>query len=509
MVAVRGFRGLIVAAAAAVWVLAASGGPPPARASAPAGPRVSTIDVAVFNCDISDEFGLVKPWMVAHAIRASGAGVVGIEEGGGEIPEIAHDLGWPYFDTRMQIVSRLPLVDPPGGNGVYTYVRLPGGGVAALENVHLPSASYGPQLIKKGDSAAQVIAVERRLRLPAILPSLAAAKTLRAEGIPVFLTGDFNSPSYLDWTKATVGIRPWHPFPLRWPVSVAVVAAGFTDSFRAIHPDPVTDPGLTWPTHRTIPGVERFAHAPQDRIDFVYSDGAHPTASRIIGEPGAADTSATVTPWPSDHRLVVSTFQVTGAVPPTMVTVSTRRLIKGAPLAATFFARPGSARSIVVQRLGSGGGATTVATRGLPAGSGSGSVGFATSGWTAGSYQAVLLGLGGAQLSTYPFWVVPLDAKASIATTQASYVVGQPITARIQNGPGDRWDWVAVYARSANDPQTDPYLLWVYDGAMVDGQVTLGRTAIGPWPLPAGTYTLYLLRDDLYIPVASTHFTVH
>ena len=35
----------------------------------------------------------------------------------------------------MKIVSRLPLVDPPGGNGKYTFVEVSPGRVAALENV--------------------------------------------------------------------------------------------------------------------------------------------------------------------------------------------------------------------------------------------------------------------------------------------------------------------------------------------------------------------------------------
>ena len=503
----RGLRTPIAASVAALSLLVAGGAAPAAHASAPPGPAVSTISVAVFNCDISDEFGLVKPWMVAHAIRVSGADVVGIEEGGGEIPTIARDLGWRYYDTRMQIVSRLPLLDPPAGDGVYTYVRLAGGGVAALENVHLPSSPYGPGWVKKGKTAAEVIAMERKVRLPAILPSLAAAKTLRGDGIPVFLTGDFNSPSFLDWTKAAVGIRPWHPFPLRWPVSFAVVQAGFTDSFRAIHPNPVTDPGLTWPTVRTIPGVEGFRHAPQDRIDFVYADGAHTTASRIIGEPGAADTSATVTPWPSDHRLVVSTFRVTGRVPPTMVTVSSRRVVSGSGISATFFAGRGAARAISIVHLGSGGPAT-VASRPVAASAASGSVAFASGGWAPGAYDAVLVGSGGARLSTYPFWVVAVGARPSVSTSQPTYAVGQPITVHVQNGPGDRWDWVGIYARDASDPQTDSYLLWVYTGAMIDGQVVLDRSSYGPWPLPAGSYTVELLRDDLYVRVAGAHFSI-
>jgi hypothetical protein len=31
-----------------------------------------------------------------------------------------------------------------------------------------------------------------------------------------------------------------------WPVTVAVANAGLTDSFRAIHSNPVSTPGITW-----------------------------------------------------------------------------------------------------------------------------------------------------------------------------------------------------------------------------------------------------------------------
>ncbi len=251
----RGRVQLVLAVAAATVAL---GGGTVRAATPVSAPRVATIRVAQFNCDISDEFPIIKAALVARAIRASGADVVGIEEGGGEIRQIAHALHWRYYDIRMQIVSRLPLIDPPGGHGLYTFVEAAPGRVVAMENVHLPSAPYGPVWVKHGKTAAQVIAMEKRVRLPAIEPDLAAARTLHAAGIPVFLTGDFNSPSFRDWTQATVGIRPYMPYPLRWPVSAAVEAAGFTDSFRAVHPSPVKVPGLTWPAHRTIPGVDLF-----------------------------------------------------------------------------------------------------------------------------------------------------------------------------------------------------------------------------------------------------------
>src|SRR5947208_10278675 len=116
---------MLVAAVAAAAVF--GGGGAPAGAATPIGVArtpIATIRVAQFNCDISDEYPIIPASLVARAIRASGADVVGIEEGGGEIPRVARALGWPYYDVRTQLVSRLPLVDPPAGNGVYTFVRV-------------------------------------------------------------------------------------------------------------------------------------------------------------------------------------------------------------------------------------------------------------------------------------------------------------------------------------------------------------------------------------------------
>ena len=212
--------------------------------AAPRSAAPVSLKVMVFNIEYGGtQISFAK---VAQAIKKSGADVVGIEEAWGHIPRLAQQLGWPYYDNRLQIVSRYPLVDPPGGNGIYTFVQVAPGQVVAMENVHLPSSPYGPNWVRNGKTRAQVLAMERRVRLPAIQDQLAALPGLTADDIPVFLTGDFNAPSYRDWTKACVGTRKYLRYSVKWPVSVAVEAAGFHDSFRDIYPDPVKDPGLTW-----------------------------------------------------------------------------------------------------------------------------------------------------------------------------------------------------------------------------------------------------------------------
>ena len=59
----------------------------------------------------------------------------------------------------------------------------------------------------------------------------------------MFLVGDFNSPSHLDWTEATMKVRPAIKFPVEWPASKLLADSGFTDSYRAAHPDPVKESG--------------------------------------------------------------------------------------------------------------------------------------------------------------------------------------------------------------------------------------------------------------------------
>ena len=53
------------------------------------------------------------------------------------------------------------------------------------------------------------------------------APRLADAGMPVFLTGDFNSPSHLDWTPAVDAVREEVRYPVVWPVSAALADAGF------------------------------------------------------------------------------------------------------------------------------------------------------------------------------------------------------------------------------------------------------------------------------------------
>jgi hypothetical protein len=482
----------------------------PGVAGAGSGPPAAATPVELKVAEFNIEYGgaHVSFDKVVQAIRRSDADVVGIEEAQTHIPRLARALGWPYFSVRLQVVSRFPLIDPPGGDGIYLFVEVAPGQVAAMENVHLPSNPYGPYWVRAGHPRSEVVALERRLRVPAVRPSLQAAKALIAQDIPVFLTGDFNAPSWRDWTSEMVGARPQIRYPVRWPVSLAVERAGFVDSFRDVHPTPERDPGLTWWAARPeVPGWDPAPHAPQDRIDFVYAAGAATaTDSLIVGERGHEGVDIGVKPWPSDHRMTVSTFSVTPAVSPVLVAVERRLVEVGDDVLVTFHTPAvGDERVVIVP---AGGDPATDDLAEQPTGTtADGTLTFASGAWAAGSYDAVLVDGAGAVLSQIPFWVQEPGAGPQISTGTDTYAVGESIDVSWANAPGERWDWIGIYKRDA-DPHVAWYILWLYTKASIEGSVVLDQTANGRWPLKAGDYSVYLLADDGYKLLAGSPFTI-
>lgn len=63
----------------------------------------------------------------------------------------------------------------------------------------------------------------------------------------IIITGDFNEPSFLDWTENKVD-NGMVPFAVEWPTSKLLYEVGFKDSFRVKYPDEVENPGMTWYT---------------------------------------------------------------------------------------------------------------------------------------------------------------------------------------------------------------------------------------------------------------------
>jgi exonuclease III len=183
-------------------------------------------------------------------------------------------------------------------------------------NCHLDHTFYGPYAPGPAGVTPEAVLAEedRSQRTRQMKGMLEVMKSYlkKADETPVFLTGDFNCPSHLDWTAATASSHGCTG-AVAWPVSILVTGAGFKDSFRTLHPDPVAHPGNTWST------IHRDGE-PQDRIDFAYhmGNGVRVIHSRTfdngvkvtIGpwrEEGGLD-SVRVNSWPSDHSAVLTEY---------------------------------------------------------------------------------------------------------------------------------------------------------------------------------------------------------
>ncbi len=453
-----------------------------------------SLEVMVFNIEYGGD--LIDFRKVIEAIRAGGAPVVAIEEAWAQMPRLAQGLGWPYYDKRTQIVSRLPLVARRGEHSAYTLVEVSPGCAVAIVNVHLPSDPYGPDLVRAGAAWAEVEALERSTRLPAIEAPLAEVRAQAATGMPVFLSGDFNAPSFRE------DGRPW-------PVSKAVEAAGLHDSYRQVHPDPKALPGFTWWAAR--PQVKGWNPGPKDaqiRIDLLYSTAnARATASRIVGERGKPGVAIGIEPWPSDHRAVVSKFDVTGAPLPAFVAVPHEAVTTGDELAVQFHA-PADGGRVVLLPVGGGLKSSRVGSRTAFARPGVGTLRFPTAGVAPGPYEAALVDAAGAVISRTPFWIEPRDAKPQVGTDRASYKAGDALTVAWRHAPGNRWDWVGVYPAGTEPKGGDPGL-WRHTKASVAGAAVLDANADGGgWPLAPGQYDVHLLLDDSYESLAEASFEV-
>lgn len=177
-------------------------------------------------------------------------------------------------------------------------------------SVHVPEKLSSAELLAWERAPQTYPAAPRPQAVDGILSGLRACLAEKDE-IPLLLAGDFNSHSHLDWTPAT-GAWPGHGGrTVPWDVSSRLVGAGFTDVYRAVHPDPAQDYGATFP----VPGVLKDVPAPRARLDYVYAAGRklRPVSCEVIGGPYHRPFSyagRSFDMFPSDHAAVRAVFAV-------------------------------------------------------------------------------------------------------------------------------------------------------------------------------------------------------
>ena len=143
----------------------------------------------------------------------------------------------------------------------------------------------------------------------------------------VIFAGDFNEPSHLDWVESNKELFDHHDVVINWTCSSLLTAAGLVDSFRQIFPNPVEAPGFTYPAFNPGVPIKKLTWAPKsderERIDGIYYL-KHPSVklktSTVIGPskdvyrsksvPTADQTVEPQGVWPSDHKAVLSTFEL-------------------------------------------------------------------------------------------------------------------------------------------------------------------------------------------------------
>ena len=148
----------------------------------------------------------------------------------------------------------------------------------------------------------------------AIIEHLRESGQLEAD-IPLLVGGDWNCPSHLDWTVDTTRVyKRRRALPL--PVSLAMSSAGFTDTFRMLHPSPVQHPGITWsPMFRFKGEGEEQVDQCFDRIDRLYLKNPLPHGTHWELRPVSGHVLPTVwedesipvvdREFPSDHGALV------------------------------------------------------------------------------------------------------------------------------------------------------------------------------------------------------------
>ncbi|KAG0079029.1 hypothetical protein BGZ90_003738 [Linnemannia elongata] len=244
-----------------------------------------------------------------------------------------------------------------------------------LFNCHLFYFPYQPfQLLKipyggqpfydTAEEAIESCLVARGKEMEAVLGEIQKVAD-QEKDVSIFLTGDFNEPSHLDWTPLSV-LAGLQPISVEWPMTEMAYKAGLVDLWRAYRPHTssgagssptspngssnglfsgiingtasnghintmngddtcserdkaqravIERPGMTWSVLK--PELDETDH--YDRIDFIFGldRESSPIALKEIAVKFGEEMSRSgekndkvFKPWPSDHRAVIATVIV-------------------------------------------------------------------------------------------------------------------------------------------------------------------------------------------------------
>ncbi|MFC1640111.1 endonuclease/exonuclease/phosphatase family protein [Gemmatimonadota bacterium] len=209
---------------------------------------------------------------IAEILRRENADVVMMQETYSSGDFIAAELGyyfattvdWDYLNqgSNISVLSRFPIKDLYVQNGSPFMNVAAKVAISKTQDMYVMSNWYGMQ------------------QFPAVF-EFHEARFRESDVIPTLFAGDFNAVPHTDGGDS--------------PASRTMLNAGFTDAFRSLFPDVETYPGHT--------------HRSGARIDQIYyrGTGLQNTSTRIV--------SMWPTGFPSDHYLILSTFDLDYSTP--------------------------------------------------------------------------------------------------------------------------------------------------------------------------------------------------
>lgn len=245
---------------------------------------------------------------VIDIIKSSRADIVTLIEtyGSGEI--IADSLGYYFYliSSNLSIMTRFPI-----SKTLHVFRPFNCGG-ATLDlgegkklNVFCTWLHYLPgirqDIREKTITSEQLILGEGKTRHAEIKRILSEIKPIleSADRVPLFMCGDFNTGSHLDWVEATKGLH--YGYIVEWPVSKEMEKAGFIDAYRENKPNPLSEPGFTSsPRYATSSKEGAF----KERIDYIYYK------SKKMKVLDAEVIDYHPIKFPSDHAVIVATFEL-------------------------------------------------------------------------------------------------------------------------------------------------------------------------------------------------------
>ena len=260
---------------------------------------------------------------IIQIIKDSEVDVVLMIETYGSAPMIADSLGFNHelLSSNLCIYSRYPITKKilfPDQISSFNFGGVEVNVNGKLINVfdtwlhYLPDTRLAPLNKTESEILAWENAGSRDDEVKKILKAI-NTYTEDADNIPVIMGGDFNSHSHLDWIESTKQMYNHGNAVVNWTVSKAMVDAGFEDTFRTVHTDPVKNIGTTWLGVGDAEGTLVFTR--RDRIDYIYKKGKdlNVTSSESYVAPLSQEfkfKGKTYPNFPSDHGFVITTFNL-------------------------------------------------------------------------------------------------------------------------------------------------------------------------------------------------------